>query len=49
MKDGFVRKVNFCSILEKDRTRDSSLEVITESFMIGRVRTEKASLGDTRQ
>ena len=36
MKDGVVRKVNYYSNLEKVRTRDSSLEAITESFRIGK-------------
>ena len=35
MKDGFVRKVNFCSISERDRTEDCSLKAETESFRIG--------------
>ena len=49
MKDGVIRKVNSCFNSERVRTGDCSLEVTTESFRIGKVRIEKASLGDTRQ
>ena len=35
MKDGVIRKVNFCFDSERDRTEDCSLEMFTESF--GRV------------
>ena len=35
MKDGFVRKENFCFISERDRTEDRSLEAEKEFFRIG--------------
>ena len=38
MKDGVIRKVKSCFNSERVRTRDSSLEVTTESFRIGKVR-----------
>ena len=38
MKDGAIRKVNSCFNSERIRTRDGSLEIITESFRIGKVR-----------
>ena len=47
MEDGVIRKVNSCFNSERVRMRDSSLEVTTESFRIGKVKIEKASLGDT--
>ena len=37
MKDGVIRKENFCFSSEGDRMEDCSLEVITESFRIGKV------------
>ena len=38
MKDGFVRKENFCFISERDRTEDCSLEAEKELFRIGKSR-----------
>ena len=35
MKNGFVRKENFCFISERDRTEDCSLEAGKELFRIG--------------
>ena len=45
VKDSFVRKENFCSIYERDRTRDSSLEVKAESFRIGKSQSTKGQSG----
>ena len=45
MKDGFTMKENFCFYSEREWTEDCSLEVYSESFMIGKV--EKNVLGDT--
>ena len=41
VKDSYVRKVNFCSILEKDRTKDYFLEATTESIRIGKSQDRK--------
>ena len=41
MKDGAVRKENSCFNPERIRMRDSSLEIVTEFFRIGRVETRK--------
>ena len=46
MKDGAVRKVNFCFNSERIRTEDCSLETDTEFFRIGEAEIEKARLGD---
>ena len=49
MKDGVIMKENFCFDSERDRNEDCSLEMVSESFMIGRVVIEKVDLGDTRE
>ena len=46
MKDGTVRKVNFCFNSERIWTEDCSLETNTELFRIGEAEIEKARLGD---
>ena len=46
MKDGTVRKVNFCFSSERIRMEDCSLEKDTEFFRIGEAEIEKARLGD---
>ena len=46
MKDGTVRKVNFCFDSERIRMEDCSLETNTELFRIGEAEIEKARLGD---
>ena len=47
MKDGAIRKVNFCFDSERIRTEYCSLEIVTEFFRIGKVRFKKVSLGAT--
>ena len=49
MKDGVIMKENFCFNSERDRMKDCSLKMVSESFMIGRVLIEKVDLGDTRE
>ena len=46
MKDGTVRKVNFCFNSERIWTEDCSLETNTELFRIGEAEIQKARLGD---
>ena len=38
MKDDAIRKENSCFNSERIRTRDSSLEMVTEFFRIGKAR-----------
>ena len=41
MKDGAVRKENSCFNPERIRTRDSSLEIVTEFFRIRKAETRE--------
>ena len=49
MKDGVIMKENFCFDSEREWTEDCSLEMCSESFMIGRAVREKIDLGATRE
>ena len=49
MKDGFVRKENFCFISERDRTEDCSLEAVKESFRIGKDKDQRRGQSRSRK
>ena len=49
MKDGVIVKENFCFNSEREWMDDCSLEMCSESFMIGRAVTEKIDLGASRE
>ena len=47
MKDGVIMKENFCFDSEREWTEDCSLEMCSESFMIGRAGVKTVGLGAT--
>ena len=49
MKDGYVMKVNLCSISERDRTEDCSLEAVKESFRIGKDKDQRRGQSRSRK